>query len=98
MPDATWKGPHTKHELVSQTAAVLDRSNSDGGSLKDEITRLYGVRSELVHDGSREISESDSTEMYEMALTVTLSLLVSPEVKQMETLGALDELLQSWVR
>ncbi len=89
---------HTKHQLVSQTAAVLDRSNSDGGSLEDEITRLYGVRSELVHDGSREISESDSTEMYEIALAVTLSLLVSPEVKQMETLGALDELLQSWVR
>ena len=59
---------------------------------------MYGIRSELVHDGSREILESDSTEMYEIALSVTLSLLVSPEVKQVETLGALDELLQSWVK
>ena len=89
---------HTKQEFVSQTAAILDRSHSDDGSLEEEITRLYGVRSELVHDGSREISESDSTEMYEMALAVTLGILVSPEVKQVETLGALDELLQSWVR
>ena len=88
---------HTKQELVSQTAAVLDRSNGEGGSLEDEITRLYGVRSELVHDGSREISESDSTEMYEIALGATLGLLVSPEVEQVETLRALDELLQSWV-
>ena len=88
---------HTKQELVSQTAAILDRNHRDGGSLEDEITRLYGVRSALVHDGSREISESDSTEMYEIALAVTLSMLVSPEVKRVETLGALDELLQSWV-
>lgn len=87
---------HTKQHLVVQTAAILDRSHSDGDSIEDEITRLYGVRSELVHDGSREISESDSKEMYEIALAVTLSLLVSPEVKQVETLGALDMLLQSW--
>ena len=87
---------HTKKELVSQTAAILDRSGSDGGSIEDEIARLYGIRSELVHDGSREISESDSTEMYEIALAVTLSLLVSPEVKQVKTLGALDELLKLW--
>ena len=88
---------HSKQDLASQTAAILDRSHSDGGSIEDEITRLYGIRSELVHDGSREISESDSTEMYEIALGVTLGILVSPEVKQVETLGALDELLQSWV-
>ena len=79
------------------TAAILDRSHSDGGSIEDEITRLYGIRSELVHDGSREILDSDSAEMYEIALAVTLGVLVSPEVKQVETLGALDALLQSWV-
>ncbi len=88
---------HTKQHLVSQTAAVLNRSRSDGGSLEDEIARLYRIRSELVHDGSREISESDSAEMYEIALAVTLGLLVSPEVREVESLGALDELLQSWV-
>ena len=88
---------HTKQDLVSQTAAILDRSHSDGGSIEDEITRLYGIRSELVHDGSREILDSDSAEMYEIALAVTLGVLVSPEVKQVETLGALDALLQSWV-
>ena len=83
---------------MSQAAAILGRSHSNGGPLEDEITRLYGVRSELVHDGSREISESDSTEMYEIALGVTLGILVSPEVKRVQTLGALDELLQSWIR
>ena len=88
---------HTKQELVSQTAAILDGSRSDGGSIEDEVARLYGIRSELVHDGSREISESDSTEMYEIALAVTLSMLVAPEVERLEALGALDELLQSWV-
>ena len=88
---------HTKQELVSQTAAILGGSRSDGGSIEDEVARLYGVRSELVHDGSREVSESDSTEMYEIALAVTLSMLVAPEVESVETLGALDELLQSWV-
>ena len=87
---------HTKQELVSQAVAVLGRSHSGGGSIEDEISRLYGVRSELVHDGSREISESDSTERYEIALAVTVSLLVSPEVKQVETLSELDEVLQSW--
>ena len=56
----------------------------------DVISRLYGVRFELVHDGSREILDSDSAEMYEIALAVTLGVLVSPEVKQVETLGALD--------
>ena len=81
---------HTKQHLVSQAAAILGRSHSNGGPLEDEITRLYGVRSELVHDGSREISESDSTEMYEIALGVTLGILVSPEVKRVQTLGALD--------
>ena len=88
---------HSKQDLVSLTAAVLDRRHSDGGSIEDEISRLYGIRSELVHDGSREILDSDSAEMYEIALAVTLGVLVSPEVKQVETLGALDELLQSWV-
>ena len=88
---------HSKQDLVSLTAAVLDRRHSDGGSIEDEISRLYGIRSELVHDGSREILDSDSAEMYEIALAVTLGILVSPEVKQVETLGALDELLQSWV-
>ena len=88
---------HSKQDLVSQTAAILNRDHSDGGSIEDEITRLYGIRSELVHDGSREILDSDSAEMYEIALAVTLGVLVSPEVKQVETLGALDELLQSWV-
>ena len=88
---------HIKQEVVSQTAAILDRSHSDGGSIEDEISRLYGIRSELVHDGSLEILDSDSTEMYEIALAVTLDILVSPEVEQVETLGALDELLQSWV-
>ena len=88
---------HSKQDLVSQTAAILNRDHSDGGSIEDEISRLYGIRSELVHDGSREILDSDSAEMYEIALAVTLGILVSPEVKQVETLGALDELLQSWV-
>ena len=74
------------------------KNRGPGDSLEDEITRLYGIRSELMHDGSREISESDSTEMYEIALGVTLGILVSPEVKRVQTLGVLDELLQSWTR
>ena len=51
-----------------------------------------------MHDGSLEILDSDSTEMYEIALAVTLDILVSPEVEQVETPGALDKLLQSWVK
>ncbi len=88
---------HTKQELVSQTVAILGRSYGDVGSLEDEIARLYGIRNELVHDGSRDIVESDSTEMYEIALGVTLGVLVSGEIKQVKTLSDLDKLLQSWV-
>ena len=85
---------HSAQEMVSQIATIMD---GGGGrrSMEDELGRLYKVRSELVHDGSREISDSDCDWLYNIALNAALVVLASPAVRQAETLGDLEVALQA---
>ena len=81
-----------RQKLSARIADMLVGDDGDRGVLQEEVGRLYGIRSELVHEGSREIPGSASEWLFEVALEATMRALVSGEAEQAQTLRDLDGL------
>ena len=85
------KGKH----LSARIANLLTEDVGARRTLRGEMARLYGVRSRLVHDGSREIPDTTCDWLYEVARETIVRALVSPEIERVRALDELDALLRT---
>ena len=81
--------------LSSRTTRILHDGNGDPDSLKQEVKRLYNLRSRQVHDGSLEITENDLGQLHGIALEAVLDILISSQVKRLHTLQDFDSYLDN---
>ncbi len=89
---------HARQQLSSRIASMLVEDGDDLSPLQEEIRRLYGIRSELVHDGSREVPETEGEWLYWVALQITMRSLLATEVEEALTLGEMDAFWRTGLR
>ena len=87
-------GTHVRRELSSRAASLLSGHGEDRETLQTDVSRLFDIRSALVHDGSLEVTEDDRARLQTIALRTVVWALTSSDVERATTLPALETCLK----